>query len=462
MKSSKREIQSRVYKMPILRFVDQTLTSFAGLIVFQPLLSHLELKKRLRSCFAHLNVGSIFGHHFIMLLLIVHLILGFRRLRDVDYYKDDPLVKRILGLNNLPDVATISRALAGADEKSVSKARELIRNLVLERLRKAGLARVTLDFDGSVLSTTRKAEGTAVGFNKKKKGARSYYPLFCTLAQTGQVFDFHHRAGNVHDSNGAKDFILSCISTIRRELPGVTIEARLDSAFFSDAIVTLLHEEGVKFTVSVPFERFPELKKMIEAHKRWKALNEIWSYFENGWKPKAWKNKYRFLFIRQKSKIINKEPIQLDLFIPHEYGYEFKVIVTNKRVSAKKLLLYHNGRGSQESVFGELKSQAQMEYIAVRHLYGNQLYMIAAILAHNLNRELQMATMPADRGTKVKRAPLWRFVELATLRHRLIQRAGRLTQPSGRLTLTLGANETVKNELLRFLEGLDILDNKAA
>ena len=96
-----------------------------------------------------------------------------------------------------------------------------------------------------------------------------------------------------------------------------------------------------------------------------------------------------------------------------------------------------------------------MEYIAVRSLYGNQLYMIAAILAHNLNRELQMATMPVDRGTTVKRAPLWRFIELAMLRHRLIQRAGRLTHPSNRLTLTMGSNETVKNQLLRFLEGLD-------
>ena len=49
---------------------------------------------------------------------------------------------------------------------------------------------------------------TAVGYNKKKKGQRSYYPLFCTVAQTGQVLDVWHRAGNVHDSNGARAFIL--------------------------------------------------------------------------------------------------------------------------------------------------------------------------------------------------------------------------------------------------------------
>jgi hypothetical protein len=327
--------------------------------------------------------------------------------------------------------------------------------MVLARLKQLGLARITLDFDGSVLSTSRKAEGSAVGFNKKKKGARSYYPLFCTVAQTAQVLDFHHRPGNVHDSNGAQEFILACIRLIRRELPGVIMEARLDSAFFSDEIVRLLDDETVKFTISVPFERFPELKKMIEAHKRWKRLDDIWSHFETGWKPKSWRRGFRFLFIRQMSKIVNKEPIQLDLFVPHEYGYEFKVIVTNKGTSAKKVLMYHNGRGSQESVFGELKSQSQLEYVPVRYLYGNQMYMIAAIMAHNLNRELQMTAIPADRGTTIKRTPLWRFLELATLRHRLIQRAGRLTQPSGCLTLTLGGNETVKNELLRFLEGLD-------
>jgi hypothetical protein len=38
-----------------------------------------------------------------------------------------------------------------------------------------------------VQSTKRHAEGTAVGFNKEKKGARSYYPLFCTVAATCMI-----------------------------------------------------------------------------------------------------------------------------------------------------------------------------------------------------------------------------------------------------------------------------------
>ncbi|MGH8469237.1 MAG: hypothetical protein ACREVY_09745 [Gammaproteobacteria bacterium] len=85
-------------------------------------------------------------------------------------------MRRTLGLRRLPDVATVSRALAGADEESVRRLQGLLRDGVLARLAALRLRRVTLDFDGSVIGTGRWAEGTAVGFNRKKKGQRSYRP----------------------------------------------------------------------------------------------------------------------------------------------------------------------------------------------------------------------------------------------------------------------------------------------
>ena len=59
-----------------------------------------------------------------------------------------------------------------------------------------------------------------------------------------------------------------------------------------------------------------------------------------------------------------------------------------------------------------------------------------------------------ERNTTEKRAPLWRFEQLGTLRRKLIQRAGRLTRPRGKLTLTMSANPTVQSELLHYLEVL--------
>src|SRR4030042_5259120 len=227
VKYSKAKIFRRVFKIPEIKFEDQRLTAFAGLVLYQPIFQQMNHKERFKKFFAHVKVSEIFAHHIIMLLLVFHLIMGFRKLRALDYYRDDPLVKRLLGLQRLPDVSTVSRALRSVDKTAIDKVRALCRDLVINRLQKLGLARLTLDFDGSVIWTTqRRAEGTAVGYNKRKKGARSYYPLFCTIAHTGQVFDVLFRSGNVHDSNGALEFIKQCLQLLKEALPGVIIEAR--------------------------------------------------------------------------------------------------------------------------------------------------------------------------------------------------------------------------------------------
>ena len=218
MKLSRSEVLRTTHTIPVIRFEDQALTSFSGLVIFQALFAKLNLKERLRWCFSHCTVSPIFGQHLIVLLLTVHLLLGYRWLRDSRYYRDDPMVKRLLGLERLPDVSTVSRSLLDADQRSVARLAALIRRIVLEGLSILGLRRLTLDFDGSVQSTRRLAEGTAVGFNKKRKGDRSYYPLFCTVAQTGQVFAVLHRPGNVHDSRDAKAFVLRCIEEVRAAL----------------------------------------------------------------------------------------------------------------------------------------------------------------------------------------------------------------------------------------------------
>lgn len=454
MKSSKAQIQAKVHRVPHLRFEDQKLTSFSGLVVFQALFERLQLKELLRRCFSHLGISPIFGRHLVVLLVIIHLLLGFRRLREVDYYRDDPLVLRLLGLRKLPDVSTISRSLSQMETKAVGNVRELSRTLVIEGLKRTRFVRVTLDFDGSVLSTKAHAEGTAVGFNKKKKGARSYYPLFCTVAQTGQFFDLLYRPGNVHDSNGAIEFMKGCFEKVRTEVAPPVLESRMDAAFFDKKILGVIGEDGVRFTASVPFERFAELKGMIEHRKRWWHLDKEWSYFETSWKPKSWDCPYRFIFVRRKVKSQYKDPIQLDLFEPRHFSYQYKVIVTNKSESAKLVVLFHNGRGSQEALFGSAKNEVGLDVIATRRLAANQTFTLCAMMAHNLSREVQMLAAPAALRARPKRPAAWKFHTLDTLRHRFIQRAGRLIRPQGNLTLIMSANAAVREDLLHFLDAV--------
>ena len=456
MKFKRSDVVRGVYRIPEIRCEADdgaSLTSFAGLVIFQGLFSRFGIKRRLQTCFAHLRRSATYRVHDVVFWLIVHLLVGFRKLRDRDYYHDDPMVQRVLGLKRLPDVATISRTLSAVDEEAVADYRAMSRNLVLDRLEAEQLARVTLDFDGSVLSTGRHAEGTAVGFNKKKKGARSYYPLFCTVAQTAQILDLHHRPGNVHDSNGAKPFIASCVEEVKERLPQAALETRVDSAFFDEDQLVALDREGVQFTASVPFARFPKFKKIIEARKRWRRIDDTWSYFECDWKPACWKQGFRILVVRQKKAVPIKGPIQLHLFEPRSHEYDYQVIVTNKTSSAKPVMEFHHGRGAQEGVFAEGKQFCQMEYVPVRTLYGNQVYCLSAVMAHNLTRELQIDAYERERGTTAKRRNLWGFETLGTLRNRLIRRAGRLIRPQGRVTLVISANEKLREELKLYTAG---------
>ena len=303
---------------------------------------------------------------------------------------------------------------------------------------------------------SRNTEGTAVGYNPKSKGSRSYYPLMCTLAQTGQVFDLQHRSGNVHDSNGAKEFIRHCIRMVRESGFSGVLEARLDGAHFNDKTCALLDDEGVEFTVSVPFERLPQIKKIIEQRKRWHRIDGEWSYFETEWMPSSWKQGgFRCFAIRHKVRVPRKGPIQLDLFEPIHHDYEYKVVMTNKRVAAKTVLGFHNGRGSQESTFAEMKSHLPFDYIPTRRKVGNQVYALACCLAHNLSRQLQMAVASPARRQNLKRASLWLFEHIGTLRNRLIRRAGRLTRPGGQLTLTLAANGAAQRDFGQYLDAFD-------
>lgn len=111
--------------------------------------------------------------------------------------------------------------------------------------------------------------------------------------------------------------------------------------------------------MSVPFVRFVERKRKIDGRKRWEQLTSEISYFEEQWKPQVRERHFRFLFIRMLAKRQQKGPIQLDLLVPHEYGHDFKVIVTNKTLSPNNVVAFHEGRGSQEGIFGNIRRTAR-------------------------------------------------------------------------------------------------------
>jgi hypothetical protein len=69
-------------------------------------------------------------------------------------------------------------------------------------------------------------------------------------------------------------------------------------------------------------------------------------------------------------------------------------------------------------------------------------------------RELQIQTTKPSRGTTAKRASLWVFEKVDTIRKTLIQRAGRLTRPQNALTLTISANAWIEKCFMRIFNAI--------
>jgi len=181
MKIAKRDIQVRKWPLPQIKFAKEQMTSYGGLIVFKPLLERWHLAQKLDSCCRHLQAGCHDRFGRMVQLLIIHILLGFRPLRDIDFYKEDPLVRQMAGMKRLPSVPTISRMLEQFDERSLLGLEKTNPQLVLPRLQQEGLARITLDFDGSVLSTPAgRPKGRPLDSTTKGKGSavtiRSFAP----------------------------------------------------------------------------------------------------------------------------------------------------------------------------------------------------------------------------------------------------------------------------------------------
>jgi len=180
-----------------------------------------------------------------VMLVLVMLITGARRIRHVDYLRGDGLVARVCGLKRVATRHTVGRWVRSFDASGVSALLGVNERLVGEVITRSDLRRLTVDVDGSVLSTGLKVEGARRGYNPHQRKAPSYYPVTAYEANTGQVLRVQNRAGNVHDGKASVEFLEALYAQLDETLERrPVLEMRMDGAFFLEEIIDLLESRG--------------------------------------------------------------------------------------------------------------------------------------------------------------------------------------------------------------------------
>jgi hypothetical protein len=435
----KADLRRRVKGHLALRYEAKGLTSFAGLEMIRRYFQQIQLVGHLRRHLAGTGLETDYGVVGMVLLVLGLLITGGRRLHHLLFHPNDVMLLRFCGLKRLPSPRTVGRWLRRFTQKHIERLLRVNEELVAEAIRRAGLRRLTLDIDGSVISTGQQVGWARRGYNPHHRKVPSYYPITAYEAQTGQIVRTKNRPGNIHDGKASLPFLRDLWKQIHRSLgAGYLLEFRMDGAFFRQDVISWLEARKAEYAIRVPFYTWVGLKALIQERRRWTRVESGVHCFEKKLYLEPWGRTLRIVLYRKKVNHPTRKNFQLDLFDPADGHFEYSAIVTNKTLKGRSLWAFLNGRGTHERAYAELKSGFAFDAVPTAHYGANSAWQTLCVLAFNLMNGFQVATGAPPRGRTGKRRSLYLLQTIQTLRYKWINRAGVLVSPHGQPTLDVG------------------------
>jgi len=454
MRRKKADLSRRVNRELRVEFSESGLTSYAGLELLIRYFRRIDLNGLIRQ---HLSgLAGDFGVTAMVRVVLGLLIVGGRRLRHVTYLVGDPLIQRFCGLARLPGRLTLSRWLQQFSARWIKRLGALNAAVVARTIRMLpGLRTLTVDVDGTVLSTGLTVERAFRGFNPHHRKVPSYYPITACVAETGHVLRVKNRSGNINDGKASITFLRELFAQVADTLGrAFRLRFRMDGDFFKETVLRLLAARGAGYAIKVPFWQWLDLQQRIRECRKWQRVAREVDSFEVRLPLKPWQLEMRVAIYRKGVHHRSAKNYQLDLFDPDDGYYEYSAVATNLDLSARKLWHFMCGRGAHEKAIGELKSGLAFGTIPTRHYGANSAWQQLVALAHNLITNFQIETGAPPRRRSAKHTALQVLKSIQTLRFELFHRAGRLVRPDGVSILRMARNEPAKQLFLRMAGAL--------
>lgn len=449
------QIFSQIKQNLRIEFTKQDITAHGGLELIRRYFCLIGLHRRVRAAFARHKIGGDYRPIDMVLVIIALLLVGGSRLDHIAYMSVDPLVKRFCGLFRLPSERSVSRWLKRFTMKSLQALVEVNSEIVCEAIAREEMSRLTIDVDGSVLTTGLKVSWAFRGFNPHHRKHHSYYPITAHLAETGHILRVRNRPGNVHDSKGSVEFMRELIDDLRVRLSGnLPLEFRMDGAFFQGAVMDLLDNRGASYAIKVPFQKWLGLIPVIRQRQRWHRLDSGMGCFEIELPVKAWNRTLRVVIYRKRVYHQTRRNYQLDLFDPNDGYFEYSAITTNKEISPVLLWEFMSGRGAHEKSYAEIKGEWAFDTIPTNHYAANSAWQQISVLGHNLIRSFQLQTIAEQKKRSKKRTFAWIFQSMKTLRFVLLNQPARIVRPQGYNVLKFSVATPAKQLISHIEKGL--------
>jgi hypothetical protein len=340
-------------------------------------------------------------------VVVAILAAGLERVSHIDDVKHDPGLGLSVGLQQLPDQATLSRFFGDATPAAEAHLREVNRRFSQWALSGLpSLPRLVVDCDTRTVALYGKQEGTVR--SRRSDGRPMYTFEISAVRNTHEILEGGLLEGATHPAPLFVDRFGQWV----RQVGGQTRELIVcaDAAWYADHILERIETADAapevpcacKYAIRAQLK--PTLRRRISRlpESAWERYDEQLEVAEVSFafvqtrratgKRTAGHVTRRYLATRK--RLPERDPSQAQLF--PEPRYEYYALVTSLTWNAKRVVKLFNGRATIESILKESSLGFHMDSLPSARFSGNGVFCQLLILTYNLVNLLRRYGLPAD------------------------------------------------------------------
>ena len=376
-----------------IAYSDKKVTPWGGMKLLKDFIDHLQILPYLNE----LNIpqpNSNRGYDPTILILgfWLSIITGGNRFSHTDWLRYDTTLQSIFELDKLPSSSTYNRFFYKFDIEKNSQIFPQLQQWFMDQFK---VGKLTIDLDSTVITRKGNQEGSAIGYNPKKKGRKSHHPLMAFVDQTKMVANAWLRAGNTSDTNNYKAFLEETFDVVLKNKSVGLVRA--DSGFYSDKFLSWFEKRDLNYVIAVKF--YENFKYEIGSIEDWSSITKGLDVAELYFKPNNTNNTRRYILVRKK---VENYPNSGGKLLFDEPTYRYSAYVTNLTLPLDQVYNIYNTRADAENRIKELKYDFGLDNFALDKFYATEAahrfmlvaYNIMALFKHQiLQTNMQLSTL---------------------------------------------------------------------
>ena len=428
-----------------VRFDDPNLVSCAGLVPVLRLAERAGLSeaadRRVRlpkaAGSAGANPGAKIGS------IVAGMVAGADSIDDVGLIRHGALPRLFAGVRAPSTVGTFLRGFTWGNVRQLDAvARETLIGLARRTPLLAGADQFAfLDVDSTINRVYGyQKQGAEYGYTR----VRGLHPLLATVSTpiaAPVIAGTRLRRGSAGSAKGAASFVAEAIGTARDIAASATLVARMDSAFYSHAVIAACQRADVRFSITVRQDRAIRAEIASIEESAWIPIrypNAIYDEDTEQWISDAEiaEVSYTAFRSRRKSERVTARLVVRrvkDKNVPEQQGvlftaWRYHAFFTDTAVELVQAEQQHRGHAIIEQINADVKDSA-LAHMPSGVFTANAAWLALAAIAHNLTRAAgALASMFHAKA------------RTATIRRQLINIPARVARRARRITLHLPAN----------------------